>query len=308
MKILVTGGAGFIGSNLALELERLGHRVTVFDNFSTGTLANLDGFGGSTITGELPDLSLQKLSAMAPDAIFHQGAITDTTVHDERLMLSVNLAPMKTLLEYTAERKTPLVYASSAAVYGAAPSPQREDSAGKPLNIYGVSKWKCDCLVTEFLKFHPDAHVVGLRYFNVFGPREQNKGKMASMVCQLASQIMSGKNPRIFKWGDQKRDFVYVKDIVRANLLALEKGKSGIYNAGSGKARSFNDVCAVLFKSLGKTGTVEYFNNPYTGLYQDHTEASLERSSAELGYIPAWTLERAVEDYMAYLKQGAKKT
>ncbi len=306
MKLLVTGGAGFIGSNLALELERLGHDVTIFDNMSVGTFANLRGFTGTVIADDLSRLSHQRLLEIAPDAIFHEAAITDTTVYDEKLMLQSNLDPMEPLLRYSGEKGTPLVYASSAAVYGAAKSPQQEGDAGVPLNVYGFSKWMCDCVAMRFIKKHPKARVIGLRYFNVFGPREQNKGRMASMIYQLALQVKAGKNPRIFKFGEQKRDFVYVKDVVKANLLALENGKSGIYNVGSGKARSFNDVCNALTGALGVKREIEYFDNPFTDKYQDHTEASLERSGQGLGYKPEWDLEKAVKDYVAFLKANGE--
>ena len=308
MKILVTGGAGFIGSNLSLELEKKGHTITILDDFSSGTNTNLSNFQGTVIQQNLADLSYQKLLKLSPDAIFHQAAITDTTVYDEKLMLAVNVSPMTPLLRYVEEKKKPLIYASSAAVYGSAPSPQYEADAGKPLNIYGVSKWQCDCLVTDFLKKNPKSHVVGLRYFNVYGPREQNKGKMASMIYQLAMQIMAGNKPRLFKWGQQKRDFVYVRDVVTANILALEKGASGIFNVGSGKARSFNEVCSALFEALGTKTEIEYFDNPYFGKYQDHTEASLDRTRTALGYKSEWDLKAAVKDYARFLNTlpGAK--
>lgn len=302
MRLLVTGGAGFIGSNLALELEKLGHQVIVYDNLSSGSYANLKGFTGEFIADDISMLTYSRLLDIAPDAIFHQAAITDTTLYDEKLMLKINLSPMEELLRYAKDKKAPLIYASSAAVYGSAPSPQKEKDAGSPLNIYGFSKWMCDCQAMQFMKNYPKSQVVGLRYFNVFGPNEQNKGKMASMVYQLTLQIKSGKKPRIFKHGEQKRDFVYVKDVVQANLLALKSGKSGIFNVGSGKARSFNDVCASIFDALGAKGEIDYIDNPYVEKYQSQTEASLTNSKSQFGYSPTWKLEKAIEDYMNHLK------
>ncbi len=300
MKVLVTGGAGFIGSNLSIALEQAGHEVVVFDDLSVGTKSNLTHFKGKIIEGDIRLLSHNSLSEINPEAIFHQAAITDTTVYDEKLMMDVNFGPMLPLLKYVELKKIPLIYASSAAVYGSSHSPQKEDDAGHPLNIYGVSKWRCDEAVMEFLSTHPDAHVAGLRYFNVFGSGESKKGKMASMIYQLSNQVLAGQKPRIFKWGEQKRDFVYVKDIVKLNLLALEKKKSGIFNAGSGKASSFKEICHCIFHALGKNenSEIDYFDNPYSGKYQDHTQASLLKVHSELGYSPSWDLKSAITDYL----------
>ncbi|HDD43294.1 MAG TPA: NAD-dependent epimerase/dehydratase family protein, partial [Candidatus Desulfofervidus auxilii] len=177
------------------------------------------------------------------------------------------------------------------------PGPQKEDMDGYPCNIYGFSKWIADCIAREYMKI-TDSLIVGLRYFNVFGPKEDYKGKMASMVWQLAQQIKAGLRPRIFKWGEQKRDQVYVKDVVRANLLALKAKKSCIVNIGSGKAISFNKIVKVLNEVLGKNLEPEYIDNPYVGYYQEYTQADLTLAKEILGYTPQWTFEDAVRDYM----------
>ena len=142
--------------------------------------------------------------------------------------------------------------------------------------------------------------------FNVFGPREQYKGKMASMVWQLAQQMLSGKRPRIFKWGEQRRDQVYVKDVIRANLLALESKGNGIVNIGTGNAISFNHIIEVLNKVLGTNYAPEYFDNPYIGFYQEHTEADLTLAERLLGYRPRWSFEEAVKDYIDWIRNNEK--
>ena len=146
----------------------------------------------------------------------------------------------------------------------------------------------------------PGWKIVGLRYFNVYGPREAHKGVPASMVLHLSRQIKEGKRPRIFKHGEQKRDFVYVKDIVQGTLRALEAKESGIYNLGSGQARSFNELIAVLNHTLNTNFEAEYFDNPHAH-YQNHTEADLTNVRKALGYEPQFSLETGVADYMKWL-------
>lgn len=300
MRVLVTGGAGFVGSNLCLELERAGHEAVALDDFSLGRRSNLAGFEGEVVEGDIRTAALPK----DVDAILHQAAITDTTVKDEKLMRSVNTQGFERVLGHALAHGLRLVYASSAAVYGNAPAPQKERDAGHPNNIYGVSKWEDDGLARAAMGQHPDASIVGLRYFNVFGPREGGKGKMASMIFQLYSQIKAGQRPRVFKWGEQRRDQVYVKDIVRANLLALESGKSGVVNAGSGKAVSFNEIISELNRALGLSLEAEYFDNPYTEFYQESTQADLTEARALIGYEPRFTFRQAVEDYVEWLNES----
>jgi len=298
MRVLVTGGAGFIGVNLAKKLVERKHDVTILDDFSKGVLANLEGFKGKTIHGDIRMWSPAKLDF---DAVFHQAAITDTTVYDEKLMLSVNTEGFKRLLDMTVENEIPFIYASSAAVYGNAPSPQKEGVHEQPINIYGISKLKCDNIARGYMQ-KAKSHIVGLRYFNVFGPYEQHKEKMASMISQLWKQMKDGKGPRIYKFGEQARDQVYVKDIVNANILALEKKKSGVFNVGSGVATSFNRIIKELNKGLGTNLEPDYFDNPYSEKYQDSTCADLTLISKTLGYKPKWQFEKAIKDYMRYLK------
>ncbi|EHP85548.1 ADP-glyceromanno-heptose 6-epimerase [Methanotorris formicicus] len=295
MKVLVTGGAGFIGSNLALELQNKGYEVIVLDDFSSGHFKNLIGFEGDVIAESILNVDLNRFKDV--DVIYHQAAITDTTVQDQKLMMQINTEGFRRFLDFAVENDIKFIYASSAATYGNAPAPQKEDDAGKPNNIYGFSKWICDCIAKKYMERFPEAHIVGLRYFNVFGPREQYKGKMASMVWQLAKQMVDGKRPRIFKWGEQKRDQVYVKDVVKANLLAMDAKKSCIVNVGSGKAVTFNYIIEVLNKVLGFDYEPEYFDNPYKEFYQDYTEADLTKAKECLGYKPEWSFEEAVKDY-----------
>ena len=211
-KYLVTGGAGFIGSNIAKTLEAQGHEVTVIDDFSkNGHFKNLIGFKGNVIAADLFKYLPENDYF---DAIFHEAAITDTTVMDQKQMMEQNVEAFRNLLDYAAENEIPKeIYASSAATYGNGAVPMKESQPTHPENVYGFSKVIDDNVARLFSHDHQDMKIIGLRYFNVFGPGEDYKGKMASMVYQLYNQMKAGQRPRVFKYGEQMRDFVYVKDV-----------------------------------------------------------------------------------------------
>lgn len=296
MRALVTGGAGFIGSNLALALQKQGHEVVVLDNFLNSSFRNLEGFEGEVIAEDITKADFSKFNA---DIIFHQAAITDTTVKDHNLMMSVNVSALKRIIKHCMHKDIQLVYASSAAVYGNIPGPQKEEDAGKPNNLYGFSKWIGDCVAKKYMD---ECTITGLRYFNVFGPREACKGKMASMIYQLYLQMIAGSKPRIFKSGEQKRDHIYVEDVVAANLCAMKAKKSCIVNVGTGLATSFNTIISELNKALGTDLETDYFDNPYTGSYQDFTQADLALAAKSIGYKPSWKFSDAVKGYAEFLK------
>lgn len=299
LRAIVTGGAGFIGSNLVLELERrYGAKVVVIDNFLTGNFRNLDGFKGDLIAEDVENPAwCRKLDGRKFDAIFHLASITDTTIHDQRKMMS-NVEGMRVILEFARAREIPVVYASSAAVYGNGPAPNRESQTPQPANIYGFSKLIMENLAAEYARH---VRVVGLRYFNVYGPRESFKGAAASMVYQLARQIQSGKRPRIFKFGEHKRDFVYVKDVVDLTIAALRSPESTVLNIGTGRATTFNEVIAALNTALGTNYEPDYFDNPYTAFYQNHTEADTSRLKTLLGVSARYDINTGVKDYMSLL-------
>jgi ADP-L-glycero-D-manno-heptose 6-epimerase len=303
-KYLVTGGAGFIGSNLAFALEgERKARVTVLDNFSSGDYRTLLGFGGEVITGDILSDAWFGRAGKA-DAVFHQAALVDTTVADQRAMMAANVEGFRNVLEYALQAGVKrVVYASSAAVYGNSACPMREDQATTPENVYGFSKAVMDNVAREFSAAHKDMTIVGLRYFNVYGPGEYYKGKMASMIFQLYNQMKAGKRPRIFKFGEQLRDFVYVKDVVRGNLNALDAKDSCVCNLASGKPGSFNEVIEALNKALGKDLAPDYFDNPY-GFYQNKTQADLRQAKARLNYRSEWGLADGIADYAGILQKA----
>jgi len=300
-KYLVTGGAGFVGSNIAKTLEAEGHEVTVLDDFSkNGHFKNLIGFTGDVITC---DLFERVPHDMYFDAIFHEAAITDTTVMDQKAMMEQNVEAFKNLLNFAAENEIKkVIYASSAATYGNGPVPNVETQPTHPENVYGFSKVIMDNVARQFAEDNNDMKIIGLRYFNVYGPGEYYKGKMASMVYQLYNQMKAGKRPRVFKFGEQERDFVYVKDIVKINMCALKNGKeTGVFNAATGVPRDYNAIIACLNKELGTNLEPEYIDNPYP-FFQLKTQADITKSKEKLGYEPDYTLEKGIADYVSILE------
>ena len=310
--ILITGGAGFIGSNLAHWFEKNypEAKVVVFDLFRTGETfdngnlksfghyKNLKGFRGEIIAGDITKREdLERLEDFSFDYIFHEAAISDTTVYDQKIMIDTNLNAFKDLLQMAKRMDAAMIYASSGATYGNAPAPQtvgRED----PANIYGFSKLAMDNLAYEWMK-KSDRPIVGLRYFNVYGPREFFKNKTASMVLQFGHQILAGKNPKLFEGSDKiLRDFIYIDDVIQANIKACDPKKSGVYNVGTGKARSFQEIVDILQKELGTDLECEYIPNPYIGQYQFFTQADIEPTREFLGYEPEVTLEEGIRRYI----------
>jgi ADP-L-glycero-D-manno-heptose 6-epimerase len=297
MKVLVTGGAGFIGSNVVKLLEAKGVKVFVLDNFSHAGYKNLLDLKAELICADITDNPVYKKLPKV-DAVIHEAAVTDTTLADDAKMMAVNYNGSKNVLDFCLERKIPLVYASSAGVYGETKSIAREDQKLTPHNTYGYSKYLFDCQVSKIIAKKGSPRIVGLRYFNVYGPGEYHKGSAASMTYQLYLQMKQGKRPRVFKYGEQKRDFIYVKDVARITVEALGLKRSAILNVGTGKARSFNDIIAALNKALGTNLEPDYFDNPYADKYQNFTQADTALLEKTLKTSAQFSLEKGIQDYV----------
>ena len=299
-KYLITGGAGFIGSNLAFELQNQGHSVTVVDDFSSGHFKNLLGFKGDVIAANI----FEEMPGEAYfDGIFHEAAITDTNIHDQKLMMEMNVEAFKNVLYYAAANDIKrVVYASSAATYGNGECPMKVSQTPKPENIYGFSKAIMDNVAREFAAENRDMVIVGLRYFNVYGPGEYYKGKTASMMYQLYNQMKQGYRPKIFKMREQDRDFVYIKDVIKANMCALNNAKeSCVVNVGTGIPRNFNDIVKCLNNELRLNLAPDYIDNPYS-FYQMKTQADISYTTEKIGYTPDYTLEKGIADYVKVLE------
>ena len=309
--IVVTGGAGMIGANLVMALNGEGRDdILVVDDLTDGTkFANLveariadyqdkDDFLARILAGE----------EMGIEVIFHQGACSATTEWDGRFMMKVNYDYTKALYHYCKTRKIPFVYASSAAVYGGGTTFREEFEFEAPLNVYGWSKKLFDDYLRRNYR-EGDPPVVGLRYFNVYGPREGHKGTMASVAFHLFNQVKRGENPKLFgAWegygpGEQSRDFVHVEDVAAVNLWCWHKGVSGIFNCGTGRSQPFKTVAEGVIAGLGQ-GRIEFIDFPdhLKGRYQSFTQADMSKLRAA-GYNGAFRdVETGVREYVEWLR------
>lgn len=306
--IIVTGGAGMIGSNIVKALNDMGRKdILVVDNLKDGTkfinLVDLDiadycdkdDFLASIIAGDdLGDI----------DAVFHQGACSATTEWDGKYLMHNNYEYSKELLHYCLDREIPFFYASSAATYGDKTDFVEERQFEGPLNAYGYSKFLFDQYVRDIL---PEANspVCGFKYFNVYGPREQHKGSMASVAFHLNNQINKGENPKLFTGSEHfLRDFIYVGDVAAVNIWAWQNGISGIFNLGTGKAQSFREVAEAVVKFHGK-GFIETIPFPehLKSRYQEYTKANLGKLRAAGCDYQFKDVATGVAEYMAWLNK-----
>jgi len=285
--IIVTGGAGFIGSNLVRALTERGQSdVAVVDDLTDGhkfvNIADLNIADYLDKDDFIARLASDSEFASGITAILHQGACSETTEWDGRFMMRNNYSYSQKLLHHCLEHKTQFIYASSAAVYGGSKEFVEDPLFENPLNVYGYSKIQFDRYVRR-VAANPESQVVGLRYFNVYGPREQHKGSMASVAFHFNNQIGESGEANLFTGtdgygdGEQVRDFVYIDDICKVILWFLDNpDSSGIFNAGTGCAQSFNDVANAVIKWHGK-GKIRYvpFPDHLKGAYQSFTQADL---------------------------------
>ena len=297
MRVLVTGGFGFVGRNLTERLVKDGHEVTVV---ASGSEPKVPG------VKKILYMSLEGIhwpAVCGKDVVFHLMANNDTLCNDEHEMLRANLyGPIKMFCCAADGGCKKFVYASSTAVYGNSPAPYIEDETEiAPLNIYGKSKEMFDNFAQRFAE-EQGVSITGLRYCNIYGPGEDRKGKRMSMIGQLIRQMQKGP-PVLFKDGNQKRDWVHVKDVVEANILAMNVSqmdhKWTVYNIGSGKATAFNKIVSLI----SDTWEPKYIDCPFAEAYQNHTECNIEKARRELCFNPHFDIRSGIEDYISYLKK-----
>jgi ADP-L-glycero-D-manno-heptose 6-epimerase len=314
--LLVTGGAGFIGSNVVAALNDAGRTdVVVCDRLGhDGKWRNL---AKRQLADLVPPAELQSwLSGRRLDAVIHLGAISETTATDGDLVIETNFRQSMRLLDWCTVHATPFIYASSAATYGDGAQGFRDDpspaalKALRPLNLYGWSKHLFDMVVAERVtrggKLPPQW--AGLKFFNVFGPNEYHKGAMMSVLARRFDDIKAGRPVQLFKShrtgiadGDQRRDFIHVDDAVRVMMwLLATPSVSGLFNVGTGRARSFRDLILAAYAALGAAPNIEYVDMPESirGSYQYFTESDVDRLQ-RAGYTGGFTaLEPAVGNYV----------
>jgi ADP-L-glycero-D-manno-heptose 6-epimerase len=312
--IIVTGGFGFIGSNIVQGLNARGiTNILVVDDLTDGRKClNLSD---AYIQDYLDkDDFLQRVQAGQEfgnvEAVFHQGACSTTTEWDGKFMMRVNYEYTKALMHWTCSHRIPFYYASSASVYGAGRVFKEDRRYEHPLNSYAFSKFLFDEHLRTQLQ-HIQSPVVGLRYFNVYGPREHHKGSMASVAFHINQQLKTGSVVSLFEGsdgyapGEQVRDFIHVDDVVAVNLWLLDNPQvSGIYNCGTGRAQSFNEVANAVI-AHHKRGRIEYiaFPNHLKGCYQSYTQADMS-ALLRAGYAsPFLSVEAGVLRYMQWLER-----
>ena len=325
MSILVTGAAGFIGCNNVLALNREGITdVIAVDNLTRSEkFVNLAACKISDYFDKNDFIERVRAgTAPVPEAIFHQGACSDTMETDGKYMMENNYRYTLTLFEWAQKLRIPFIYASSAATYGASTVFVEDVKNEGPLNVYGYSKYLFDQVLRSRMA-SLTAPVVGLRYFNVYGPHEQHKGRMASVAFHQYFQFLKEGKVKLFEGclgygnGCQMRDFVYVEDVVSVAMHFMQAGKSGIFNCGTGRAQPFNDIALTVVNSLGNTnfsleeavskGLIEYIDFPAAlkGKYQAFTQADLTALREKGGYEGSFrTVQEGTASYMEYLKKA----
>jgi ADP-L-glycero-D-manno-heptose 6-epimerase len=313
--IIVTGGAGFIGSNIVKALNERGQTdILVVDNLTNGVkFRNLVDCQIADYMDKEPfiaSIQLGDFDNQPIEAIFHNGACSSTTEWDGRYMMDNNYDYSKTLLHFCTENKIPYIYASSAAVYGGGTTFKESLEHEAPLNVYGYSKFQFDQYVRA-RDSEINSQVVGLRYFNVYGPHEDHKGSMASVAFHLNNQMKENGNVKLFEGcdgygnGEQLRDFIYVGDVAAVNLWFLDNPQaSGIFNLGTGRSQPFNDVAKAVLDYHQK-GELKYipFPEKLKGCYQSFTEANLGKLRAAGCQYAFKTVAEGTKLYMQWLNE-----
>lgn len=300
MRVLVTGGAGFIGSNLVEALVERGDDVTVLDDFSTGVIENLEKVRDrvKTVQGSCTELLKLKLQ---PELIFHLGIPSSSPMYRENpLLVGEAISGFMNVMELARQNQAKVVYASSSSMYRSCPRPNREDMQTAPFDYYTEVRLTMEHLARVYHQLHGISSA-GMRFFSVYGPHERAKGKYANVITQM---ILNDEFT-IYGDGSQTRDFIHVDDVVKALVLAAGKNGTFVFNVGTGRETSFNEVAKLIQKI--KPLKIKYAPNPIEN-YVEQTQADLSLVKRELSWEPTVELEDGIKKTAEYYKKGASKT
>ena len=302
-KALITGGAGFIGSNLAEMLLERDVDVKILDSMYLGTPENLEGLDVEIIEGSVMDMEKVREAVEGCDTVFHNAARSSAPMHKEdpaegaRINIEGFINVVEEAMDQDVEK---VVYASTSSMYGSVEPPHKEDMGEKPTNRYSASKMARELYADVYAQKGLD--ITGIRYFSVYGPREKAKGRFANVISQFLWSMLDGESPKIFGDGEQTRDFTFVKDIARANILAAEKGEAGqYYNIGTETETSFNTVVEKLNEELGTDIEPEKVDNPIKN-YVRRTRSDTSRAKEDLGYEPEYSFEEGLKETVEYYR------
>ncbi len=296
MSVLVTGGAGFIGSNLVEELLASGIDVVVLDNLSTGSLENLEGGSRNLEVIEASCLDLPKLD-IRPDGIYHLGIPSSSPMYKkDPFLVGEAINGMIAILELAKNTGSRVVYASTSSLYSGQTPPHREEMEVLVTDYYTEARFSMERLAELYRKLF-GVEAVGMRFFSVYGPHEAAKKQYANIVTQFLWEMMAGRAPVIYGDGTQTRDFVYVKDVVRALRLAMGSDYVGALNVGTGKSYSFNEVAEILANRMGLSLEAEHVENPIKN-YVAHTLANTSKAEEVLGFRAEHSLEMGIDELL----------
>lgn len=290
-RILITGGLGFIGSNLAKRLVKEGFDITILDSMYTGTMDNI-----YTIGEEINLIISKEFNPVGKkyDVIFHQGMYSSSPMYLENpKFASEIISQWLQILEYCKKNKTKLIYASSSSLYNGNPVPYKEDMPIYVKDIYTEARYA----IERFAELYHNLYglkSVGLRYFSVYGPNEKSKGKYANLVSQFLWDLKAGRSPVIYGNGNQSRDFIHIDDVVKANILAMEYPEQGIFNVGTGTSYTINDMASILSTAM-KINLEPIYQKVDFKNYVEHTRADTSKAEYELGFRAGISLEEGIK-------------
>ena len=297
--MVITGGAGFFGSHISEELVNRGYQVIIIDNLSTGGMENIDSFinkgNVALIKGNILDLPLIKRSLQEADLVFHQAAVTSVpySIRDPEITNHTNISgTLNVLLAAREQGVKKVIYASSSSVYGDIPTlPKVEDMIPNPQSPYAVTKLTGEYYCQVFQQVY-GVPTVCLRYFNVYGPRQNPDSEYAAVIPKFINSIINNQDPIIYGDGEQSRDFTYIKDVVEANILAAESDATGIFNIGKGESVTINQLAKLCIEMLSNNSVSPIYKDPRPGDIKDSL-ADITRAKT-FGYSPKYDLKKGL--------------